>query len=100
MSSSPDSDGELGYQWSTVCSTIDQVRNKNSLVLCSNLNLGLEVVDEATSPAPPLPFDVALTASFNAATGFVASSTTQKLRRNTALSRADSFEDIITQALY
>ncbi len=54
---------------------------KKNLVLCSNLDLGLEVADEATNPAPPLPFD----ASFNAAAGFVASSTTLKLRRNAAL---------------
>ncbi len=52
----------------------------DELVLRSNLNLGLEVVDEATSPAPPLPFDVAFTASFNAAVGFVASSTYPKIK--------------------
>ncbi len=54
-------------------------------MLCSNLDLGLEVVDEATSPAPPLPFDSPFDASFNAAAGFMASSTTLKLRRNAAL---------------
>ncbi len=53
----------------------------NNLVLCSSLDLGLEVVDEATSLAPPFPFD----SSFDAAAGFVASSTTLKLRRNAAL---------------
>ncbi len=40
---------------------------------------GLEVVDEATSPAPPLPFDSPVNASFNAAAGFVASSTREPL---------------------
>ena len=55
---------------------------------CSNLDLGLDVVDEATSPVPPLPFDFdfyldfdckfnfPFSAAFNAAAGFVASSTT------------------------